>query len=100
MRDTQIKTILAREKPYRRWVQENRIELPGIFETPEAPSVGANLILRQKMFGYTREDIDMILKPMATDAKEPIGSMGNDAALAVLSERPQMLYDYFKQLFA
>ncbi|MBR6389608.1 MAG: glutamate synthase large subunit [Opitutales bacterium] len=100
LRDTQIKTILAREKPYRRWVQENRIELPGIFETPEAPSVGANLILRQKMFGYTREDIDMILKPMATDAKEPIGSMGNDAALAVLSERPQMLYDYFKQLFA
>ncbi|MBO7521413.1 MAG: glutamate synthase large subunit, partial [Opitutales bacterium] len=100
LRDTQIKTILAREKPYRRWVQENRIELPGIFESSEAPSVGANLILRQKMFGYTREDADLILKPMATDAKEPIGSMGNDAALAVLSERPQMLYDYFKQLFA
>ncbi|MBR4597172.1 MAG: glutamate synthase subunit alpha, partial [Opitutales bacterium] len=100
LRDAQIKTILAREKPYRRWVQENRIELPGIFESTEAPSVGENLVLRQKMFGYTREDADLILKPMAQEAKEPIGSMGNDAALSVLSERPQLLYDYFKQLFA
>jgi len=100
LRDTQIKTILARAKPYRRWVQENRIELPGIFQTPEAPSVGANLILRQKMFGYTREDVESVLKPMAQFAKEPIGSMGNDAALPVLSERPQLLYEYFRQLFA
>ena len=100
LRDTEIKTILARAKPYRRWVQENRIELPGIFETSETPAVGANLVMRQKMFGYTREDLDLILKPMAEDAKEPIGSMGNDAALTVLSERPQLLYDYFKQLFA
>lgn len=100
MRDTEIKTILARAKPYRRWVQENRITLPGIFESSDTPSVGADLILRQKMFGYSREDIDLILKPMALDAKEPIGSMGNAAALSVLSEKPQLLYDYFKQLFA
>ena len=100
LKDVEIKTILARAKPYRRWVQENRIELPGIFESISAPSVGENLIQRQRIFGYTREDIDVILKPMATDAKEPIGSMGNDAALSVLSEKPQLLYDYFKQLFA
>lgn len=100
MHDTEIKTVLARAKPYRRWVQENRIELPGIFENSEAPSIGENLIQRQKLFGYTKEDLELILKPMAVDAKEPIGSMGNDAALPVLSEKPQLLYDYFKQLFA
>ena len=100
LRDTEIKTILARAKPYRRWVQENRIELPGIFESPDAPSVGENLVMRQKMFGYTREDIGVILKPMCLDGKEPVGSMGNDAALSVLSGRAQLLYDYFKQLFA
>lgn len=100
LNNIEIKTLLAREKPYRRWVKENRIELPGIFESVSAPSVGENIVQRQKLFGYTKEDLDVILKPMAVDAKEPIGSMGNDAALSVLSERPQLLYDYFKQLFA
>ena len=89
--DTEIKTVLARAKPYRRWVQENKIQLPGIFETPSAPSGGSDILQRQKMFGYTREDIDAIRKPMASAGAEPLGSMGNDAALAVLSERPQRL---------
>ena len=98
--DKEIKTLLARRNPYRRWVDENRIELPGIFESVSTPAVGVNLLQRQKLFGYTREDLNVILSPMAMSAHEPIGSMGNDAALSVLSEKPQLLYDYFKQLFA
>ncbi|MFI3290788.1 MAG: glutamate synthase large subunit [Opitutales bacterium] len=98
--DNEIKTIIARQKPYRRWVAENRITLPGIFETAQSPTVDKHLLSRQKLFGYSREDIDIILKPMATTAYEPTGSMGNDAALSVLSDKSQLLYDYFKQLFA
>lgn len=98
--DMEIKTLIARSKPYRRWVDENKITLTGIFESVTPPSVGENLLLRQKLFGYTREDIELIIKPMCENAREPIGSMGNDASLAVLSEKSQLLYDYFKQLFA
>ena len=98
--DKEIKTLVARGKPYRRWVDANRITLSGIFESVPEPIVGENLIQRQKLFGYTSEDLDMILRPMCETAREPTGSMGNDAALAVLSEKPQLLYDYFKQLFA
>ena len=98
--DKEIKTLVARSKPYRRWVDANRITLSGIFESVPEPIVGENLVQRQKLFGYTAEDLDMILRPMCETAKEPTGSMGNDAALAVLSEKPQLLYDYFKQLFA
>lgn len=98
--DKEIKTIVARSKPYRRWVNDNRITLNGIFESVPEPIVGENLIQRQKLFGYSYEDLDMVLRPMAETAHEPNGSMGNDASLAVLSEKPQLLYDYFKQLFA
>ena len=100
VKDTEIKTLIAREKPYRRWVDENMIKLSGIFESVPEPTVGKNLIQRQKLFGYTAEDLDIVLRPMAENGVEPVGSMGNDAALAVLSEKPQLLYDYFKQLFA
>lgn len=100
LNDKEIKTIVARSKPYRRWVAENRITLPGIFESLPEQTVGENLIQRQKLFGYTSEDLDIILKPMAETAHEPNGSMGNDAPLAVLSDKPQLLYNYFKQLFA
>lgn len=96
----EIKTKTARARPYRRWVDENKITLNGIFESISAPAVGENLLFRQKLFGYTAEDIDMILKPMAETGAEPVGSMGNDAALAILSNKPKLLYDYFKQLFA
>ncbi|MDY5582946.1 MAG: glutamate synthase large subunit [Candidatus Merdousia sp.] len=98
--DKEIKTLVARAKPYRRWVDDNRITLSGIFESVPDPIVGENLIQRQKLFGYTAEDMDMILRPMAENGQEPNGSMGNDAALAVLSDKAQLLYDYFKQLFA
>ena len=99
--DNEIKSTVARQKPYRRWLNENRIELRGLFDTPHLESGDpATLAARMRMFGYTREELRMVLSPMAVNGQEPVGSMGNDAALAVLSDRPRLLYDYFKQLFA
>ncbi len=99
--DNEIKSKVARQKPYRRWLDENRIELRGLFDTPHLePGDPATLAARMRMFGYTREELRMVLSPMAVNGQEPVGSMGNDAALAVLSDRPRLLYDYFKQLFA
>ncbi|MCE5252928.1 MAG: glutamate synthase large subunit [Actinomycetia bacterium] len=100
-KDVEIKTRLARRRPYRRWVEENRIAIHGFFGAvaPPAPETG-DLVKRQKLFGYTREDIDLVLDPMAVSGNEPVGSMGADEPPAVLSEQPQLLYWYFKQLFA
>ena len=99
--DVEIKTRLARQQPYRRWVEENKITVHGLFGavSPTTPDA-STLIERQRFFGYTREDIKQILDPMATTGNEPTGSMGADEPLAVLSEKPQLLYWYFKQLFA
>lgn len=98
--DASVKKTVAREMPYRRWINENRIYVHGLFESllPAEPS--NNIIKKQKLFGYTKEDFDFIIKPMAERGAEPVGSMGNDAALAVLSDKPQLLFNYFKQLFA
>ena len=99
--DNEIKSKIARQKPYRRWLSQNRIELRGLFSTTEPPAAnGENLYRRLRSFGYTREDLRAILVPMARDGQEPVGSMGNDAALAVLSDKPKLLYNYFKQMFA
>ncbi len=100
-KDVEIKTRLARRQPYRRWVEENKISIHGFFGavSPLTPETGS-LLRRQKYFGYTREDLKLILDPMAVTANEPVGSMGADEPLAVLSEQPQLLYWYFKQLFA
>jgi glutamate synthase (ferredoxin) len=96
-----LKSTLANEYPYQRWIDENSVRLE---ELPEPPYVNQSnpeqLRLRQKVFGYTREELRMIIAPMAADGSEPIGSMGTDTPLAVLSTRPQLLYNYFKQLFA
>ncbi|MFA5159426.1 MAG: glutamate synthase large subunit [Candidatus Omnitrophota bacterium] len=101
IKDNEIKSGIARRKPYRRWLEENRIELKGLLQVPGPVEVDEKtLALRQRIFGYTLEDEKMILLPMAENAQEPVGSMGNDAALAVLSNRPQLLYNYFRQLFA
>ncbi len=101
MSDNEIKAAVSRRQPYRRWLEANRIELKGLYQVPGPLAVDhARLRERQWVFGYTREDLAMILAPMVENAQEPIGSMGNDQALAVLSERPQLLYGYFKQLFA
>ena len=101
IKDNEIKSGIARRRPYRRWLEENRIELKGLLQVPGPVAVDEKtLALRQRIFGYTLEDEKMILLPMAENAQEPIGSMGNDAALAVLSSRSQLLYNYFRQLFA
>jgi len=99
--DNEIKSKIARQKPYRRWLEQNLIELRGLFSaTGQVKSDRATVIRRLRTFGYTREELSMILAPMATNAQEPVGSMGTDTPLAVLSHRPKLLFNYFKQLFA
>jgi glutamate synthase (ferredoxin) len=99
--DQELKHEIATAQPYGQWLQENLIELKDL---PDPAMVmhmeAAPLLRRQLSFGYSFEDLNMILAPMARDGVEPVGSMGNDTPLAVLSDRPQLLYFYFKQLFA
>lgn len=100
-KDKAVKTRFARKEPYRRWVKENHIDIHGFFNAVGEVAVNEETLMkRQKLFGYTREDMDFILNSMASNGVEPIGSMGADQPLAVLSEKPQLLYWYFKQLFA
>ena len=98
--DAEIKTRYARRRPYRRWVEENHIEIQGLFSEIVPSKVPGDLVRRQQRFDYTQEDIDLILEPMARDGKEPVGSMGNDAALACRSHERRSLFDCFHQLFA
>ncbi|HUV63197.1 MAG TPA: glutamate synthase central domain-containing protein, partial [Sedimentisphaerales bacterium] len=99
--DNEMKGKIVRQKPYRRWLDENRIELRGLFDAPKLVQTDPRTIAqRMRAFGYTREELKMILTPMAVNGQEPVGSMGNDTPLAVLSERPKLLFNYFKQLFA
>jgi len=99
--DNEIKSKVARRKPYRRWLEENRIELRGLFDAPKlVHSEPETIAQRMRAFGYTSEELRMILTPMAVNGQEPVGSMGNDTPLAVLSDRPKLLFNYFKQLFA
>jgi len=99
--DNEIKAKVSRQKPYRRWVKDNRIELRGLGVPSDIPATAADVLLReQHAFGYSEEELRMILSPMASRGQEAVGSMGNDAALAVLSDRPQLVFAYFKQLFA
>nr|WP_121272821.1 glutamate synthase large subunit [Pedobacter schmidteae] len=100
--DVEIKQKVCGSRPYADWINQYQIRLE---ELPEPRLVFSGLsqesIFRyQQVFGYSREDVDLILKPMAKDGKEPIGSMGTDIPLAVLSQKPQHLSSYFKQLFA
>ena len=99
--DNEIKAVVSRRKPYRRWLEQNKIELKGLFQAPGGVHINRDALQsRQWMFGYTREEIRMVVQSMAENGQEPVYSMGNDAALAVLSDRPQLLFNYFKQLFA
>ncbi|MHC4187853.1 MAG: glutamate synthase central domain-containing protein, partial [Planctomycetota bacterium] len=99
--DNEIKSKIARQKPYRRWLDENRIELRGLFDSPKlVASDPTTTAQRLRAFGYTREQLRMILTPMALYGQEPVGSMGDDTPLAVLSDEPKLLFNYFKQLFA
>ncbi|MGM9582347.1 MAG: glutamate synthase large subunit, partial [Phascolarctobacterium sp.] len=97
----EIKHQIATEHPYREWLKEHSIKLKNIPLSSELPVPDAQTLLqRQRAFGYTLEDLTKFLRPMATKGIDPLGAMGNDAPLAVLSEKPQLLYNYFKQLFA
>src|ERR671932_2776970 len=101
--DEEIKSQIASEHPYRDWINQHMVELAQLKDAPEVPesdSQSLPLIQRQMAFGYTFEDVRLLLTPMARDGVEAVGAMGADTPLAVLSDRPKLLYDYFKQLFA
>ena len=99
--DEEIKAALAAEHPYREWLDTHVIHLRDLSDAPyAAPPDHESILRRQRAFGYTEEDLRLLIGPMAATGAEPIGSMGTDTALAVLSDRPRLLYDYFKQLFA
>ncbi len=100
LHNDEIKAEICRQRPYRRWVEANRLEVQNFGAVCEVQHDDKTLLHRQIAFGYTREDIEVLLTPMAADGKEPIGSMGNDTPLAVLSDKPQLLFSYFKQHFA
>lgn len=99
--DEEVKTSIARENPYRQWLDEHLIALKDLPAAPELPQGGHDDIVRRQMaFGFTFEDLRKVLEPMALTGVEGLASMGYDAPLAVLSDRPQRLYNYFKQMFA
>jgi|1186.fasta_scaffold00199_3 glutamate synthase (NADPH/NADH) large chain len=99
--DKEIKQKLASRQPYAKWVAENQITMDQLPEPTRMHYPDAETLLRrQRAFGYSDEDLKMILSPMAFKGEEPIGSMGTDTPLACLSDRPQSLFNYFKQLFA
>ena len=102
--DAELKTTLANAKPYREWLAKTQIVLEDL-PTPTAresaaPPAADPLLDRQQAFGYTQEDLAFFLEPEALNGEEPIGSMGTDTPIAVLSKRPRLLYHYFKQCFA
>jgi glutamate synthase (NADPH) large chain len=98
--DAELKRELATAKPYREWVEQARIRLDDLPDPAPAEKSPVPLLDLQQAFGYTQEDLKVILAPMATNGIEATGSMGNDSPLAVMSNKPRNLYHYFKQLFA
>ena len=99
--DRELKRALYGRNPYQLWIKENQITLDQLAEPPRAHGADHNtLVRRQRAFGYTDEDLRIVLGPMAEKGEEPIGSMGTDTPLACLSDKPQPLFHYFKQLFA
>ncbi len=98
--DDEIKHTMAKAHSYSKWCEEHLLDLKDLVKGDEEPEVPEDLLEQQKNFGYTIEDLRDILTPMAENGKEPIGAMGMDSPLTVLSEKPQLLYDYFQQNFA
>ncbi len=98
--DGEIKKQLADEHPYRQWLSTNRIQLEKLKSGRHVENAVSNLLQKETMFGYGAEDIDATIVPMAVNGQEPTASMGNDTPLAVLSERPQIFFNYFRQQFA
>ncbi|TML16078.1 MAG: glutamate synthase large subunit [Actinobacteria bacterium] len=100
IRDDELKTGLCSERPYREWLDRNLVNLHDLPPRTVTRREEGSLLQRQQVFGYTLEELKVLLMPMATMGKEALGSMGTDTALAVLSNRSRMLYDYFTQQFA
>ncbi|MFE7049309.1 glutamate synthase large subunit [Streptomyces californicus] len=98
--DDEIKASLAAEQPYQEWLETGEIELSDLPDREHIVHTHASVTRRQQTFGYTEEELRVILAPMARTAGEPLGSMGTDSPIAALSERPRLLFDYFTQLFA
>ncbi|WP_405986386.1 glutamate synthase large subunit [Streptomyces sp. NBC_00872] len=98
--DDEIKAGLAAEKPYQDWLETGEIELEDLPEREHIVHTHASVTRRQQTFGYTEEELRVLLAPMARTGAEPIGSMGTDSPIAALSARPRLLFDYFTQLFA
>ena len=103
--DEEIKRTLAEAEPYEDWLKHTQFKLHELPDLPETPIIAASnepsaLLDRQQAFGYTQEDIQFFLEPMAKEGDDPVGSMGTDKPIAVLSKRPQLLYNYFHQNFA
>ena len=99
--DEELKAELSRRQPYGQWLADNRLTLEELSEPPEVRKPDLDALPKlQRAFGYTLEDLQIVMEPMAVTGAEAIGSMGNDTPLAVLSGRPHLLFNYFKQLFA
>ncbi|MFH1046099.1 MAG: glutamate synthase large subunit [Candidatus Omnitrophota bacterium] len=98
--DAEIKRSISGKSPYAQWNQSHLVELDNLIGAGGLERKTEDILPVLKAFGYTREDLSFILKPMAEQGKEPVGSMGNDTPHAVFSQKPQLLYNYFKQLFA
>lgn len=98
--DGELKEQLAAAKPYRQWLSTNRIELDTLKSGRKVANTVDDYDRRLRAFGYTREDVERILVPMCSNGAEPTASMGNDTPLAVLSDQPQLLFNYFRQQFA
>lgn len=98
--DDEIKATLAAEHPYQEWLEAGEIELEDLPEREHIVHTHASVTRRQQTFGYTEEELRIILAPMARTGGEPLGSMGTDSPIAALSARPRLLFDYFTQLFA
>ena len=98
--DEEIKSELAAEHPYREWLDSQQFHLDELPQGPYIRMPHHRVVLRQQAFGYTYEELNLLVAPMARTGAEPIGSMGTDTPVAVLSARPRMLFDYFQQLFA
>ena len=99
--DDELKGAFATARPYGEWLQRQKLELSSLPSARDVPALDEqSLIQRMQAFGYTRETMQFMLLPLVTEQRDPLGSMGNDTALACLSDNPRMIYDYFKQLFA
>ncbi|MFQ5851177.1 MAG: glutamate synthase large subunit [Candidatus Binatia bacterium] len=103
LRNNEVKREIAGQRAYGQWLSDNLVRVDSLglnWEEPRTTMEPAELVRHQKVFGYAEEELEVIISPMITQAKEPVGSMGDDTPLSILSKKPRLLFTYFKQLFA